>query len=89
MGKKIVFLVKYMEKYFNYILIQYNMGQQEVFDFLMKNPKKYWNSKEIADGLEASIGSVTTTLAKLRKRHDVKYKMASDKKNMFLYKYKS
>ena len=65
------------------------MGQQEVFDFLMKNPGKYWTSKQIAEKLNASKGSVTTTLAKLRKRNDVKFKMSQEKRNMFMYKYKN
>ena len=64
------------------------MGQQEVFDFLKKNQDKWWTSKQIALGLKASIGSVTTTLTKLRKRKDVKYKMSKEKTNMYLYQYK-
>ena len=65
------------------------MGQQEVFDFLKKNQKKWWTSKEIASELDASIGSVTTTLTKLRKMKDVQFKMSKEKTNMYTYKYKS
>ncbi len=64
------------------------MGQQEVFDFLKKNPDKWWASKEIAHKLSASVGSVTTTLTKLRKRKEILYKMSKEKTNMYLYKYK-
>lgn len=65
------------------------MGQQEVYDFLKKNKGKWWTSKETAEQLDASIGSVTTTLTKLRKRDDVLFKMSKDKPNMYLYKFKS
>ncbi len=57
------------------------MGQQEVFDFLKKNPDKWWASKEIANKLSASVGSVTTTLTKLRKRKEILYKMSKEKTN--------
>ena len=65
------------------------MGQQEVYDFLKKNSKKWWTSQEVASEIEASVGSVTTTLTKLRKRNDVKFKMSKEKSNMFLYMFKS
>lgn len=64
------------------------MGQQEVYNFLKKNKGKWWASKEIAKSMDASLGSVTTTLTKLRKRDDVSFKMAKDKKNMYMYKFK-
>ena len=64
------------------------MGQQEVFDFLKKNPDNWWTSKKIAKKIDASIGSVTTTLTKLRKRKDVQYKMSKERVNMYLYKFK-
>lgn len=64
------------------------MGQQEVYNFLKKNKGKWWSSKDIAKSMDASLGSVTTTLTKLRKRDDVSFKMAKDKKNMYLYKFK-
>lgn len=65
------------------------MGQQEVFDFLKRNNTRWWTSKEIAEKLDASIGSVTTTLTKLRKRKEVAFRMSSEKTNMFLYMFKS
>ena len=64
------------------------MGQQEVFNFLSKNKNKWWSSKEIAAKLDASVGSVTTTLTKLRKRKEILYKMSPVKTNMYLYKFK-
>lgn len=64
------------------------MGQQEVYDFLKKNKEKWWTSKQISEKIDASIGSVTTTLTKLRKRKDVNYKMSKEKTNMYLYKFK-
>jgi len=64
------------------------MGQQEVFDFLKKNPNKWWASKRIAHKLDASVGSVTTTLTKLRKRNEILFKMSKEKTNMYLYKFK-
>ncbi len=64
------------------------MGQQEVYDFLKKNKNKWWTSKQISEKIDASIGSVTTTLTKLRKRKDVNYKMSKEKTNMYLYQFK-
>jgi len=64
------------------------MGQQEVFNFLKLNKGKWWSSKEIAAKLEASVGSVTTTLTKLRKRNEILHKMSKIKTNMYLYKYR-
>ncbi|MCM2326094.1 MAG: hypothetical protein NDI94_06525 [Candidatus Woesearchaeota archaeon] len=64
------------------------MGQQEVYDFLKKNKTRWWSSKDIAEKLDASIGSVTTTLTKLRKRNDVKFVMSKEKTNMYLYRFK-
>ena len=64
------------------------MGQQEVYTFLKKHKSKLWASKEIAMHMDASIGSVTTTLTKLRKSHDILFKKSREKTNMFLYKFK-
>ncbi len=65
------------------------MGQQEVFDFLRKNNKNWWPSKEIAKKLNASVGSVTTTLTKLRKRKEIQFKKSKEKTNMYLYMYRT
>ena len=63
------------------------MGQQEVFDFLKGNPRKWFTSKEISRRLRTSIGSVTNNLAKLRKRKEVSYESTGNR-NEFKYCYK-
>ena len=68
------------------------MGQQEVYDFLKKHRSKWYTSKEIANKLEASHGSVTTCLKKLRDSSaidsDFKKGIGYTKKNAYLYRYK-
>jgi len=68
------------------------MGQQEVYDFLKKHRGKWFTSKEIADKLKASHGSVTTCLKKLRDSSaiDSQYGkgIGSTKKNAYLYRLK-
>jgi hypothetical protein len=65
------------------------MGQQEVYNFLKTHKSKWWASKEIAGYMDASIGSVTTTLTKLRKSRDILFKKSKEKTNMFLYKFRA
>jgi len=77
-----------MQMLIKYIIQVLIMGQQEVFDFLKKNKDSWWCSKEIAAKLSASVGSVTTTLTKLRKRKEILHKMSKEKTNMYLYKFK-
>lgn len=60
------------------------MGQQEVYDFLMKNPDAWYTSKEISEQLAVSIGSVTMSLKKLRKTNIIKYRNTG-KRNTFQY----
>jgi hypothetical protein len=60
------------------------MGQQEVYDFLMKNPDSWYTSKEISEQLVVSIGSVTMSLKKLRKTNIIKYRNTG-KRNTFQY----
>ena len=57
------------------------MGQQEVYSFLKGNPGKWYTSKDIADGLDVSLGSVTNNLKKLRKteKDRMKVKQAGNK----------
>ena len=66
------------------------MGQQEVYDFLKKHRNKWFTSKEIASGLKASVGSVTTCLQKLRESSaiDFEYGKGSSRKNAYLYKFR-
>ncbi len=60
------------------------MGQQEVYDFLMKNPDHWYTSKQISEQLIVSIGSVTMSLKKLRKTNIIKYRNTG-KRNTFQY----
>ena len=66
------------------------MGQQEVYDFLKKHRGKWYTSKEIADGLRASVGSVTTCLQKLRDSSDIdsEYGKGHSRKNAYAYRFK-
>jgi DNA-binding transcriptional regulator GbsR (MarR family) len=50
------------------------MGQQEVYAFLRDNKGKWFTSREIAEALNISIGSVTMSLKKLRKANIIKFK---------------
>jgi len=50
------------------------MGQQEVFTFLEKNRNKWFTSRQIADKLKASFGSVSVSIMKLRQSEQIKFK---------------
>lgn len=63
------------------------MGQQEVYDFLKKNPKRWFISKEISKRLNVSIGSVTNCLKKLRESRSIQFRQ-SGHRNQYEYKYK-
>ena len=41
------------------------MGQQDVYNFLKTHPHKWFTSKEISNGMNQSIGSVTVCLKNL------------------------
>jgi Mn-dependent DtxR family transcriptional regulator len=68
------------------------MGQQEVYDFLKRNRSKWYTSKEIAKGLKASVGSVTTCLQKLRNGSDIDSHYGNgaghNRKNAYVYRFK-
>ncbi len=68
------------------------MGQQEVYDFLKRHRSKWHTSKEIANGLKASVGSVTTCLQKLRDSSAIDYKYpnktSTSRKNAYVYRFK-
>ena len=67
------------------------MGQQEVFTFLKKNKSKWFTSKEIANKLSSSLGSVTTCLKKLRDSSAVSFKYPNKTgqgKNSYIYKFR-
>ncbi|MCX8147560.1 MAG: winged helix-turn-helix domain-containing protein [Candidatus Woesearchaeota archaeon] len=62
------------------------MGQQDIYDFLKKHPKRWFTSKELSQKLGISIGSVTMSLKKLRESKSVKFR--TTKRNMFQYMFK-
>lgn len=67
------------------------MGQQEVYTFLKRHKSKWFTSKEIADNLNSSLGSVTTCLKKLRDSSSVSFKYPSKRgqgKNFYIYKFR-
>jgi DNA-binding transcriptional regulator GbsR (MarR family) len=60
------------------------MGQQEVYDYLVAHAGKWFTSREIAEALEISIGSVTMSLKKLRKTNIIAYQNTG-MRNTFKY----
>ena len=67
------------------------MGQQEVYTLLKKHKTKWFTSKEIANKLRASVGSVTTCLKKLRDSAAVSFKYPNKQgqgKNSYIYKFR-
>ena len=67
------------------------MGQQEVYTFLKKNNRKWFTSKDIANKLNSSLGSVTTCLKKLRDSSSVSFKYPNKRgqgKNFYIYKFR-
>ena len=67
------------------------MGQQEVYTFLKRNKSKWFTSKDIADKLAASLGSVTTCLKKLRDSSAVSFKYPNKQgqgKNSYIYRFR-
>jgi len=64
------------------------MGQQEVYDFLRKNPRKWFTSKEISNSLNISIGSITACLKKLRRTETIAFETTGNR-NEFKYKFKA
>ena len=61
------------------------MGQQEVYDFLVRHKGAWFTSREISEKLGVSIGSVTMSLKKLRKTNIIKYRNTG-KRNTYEYK---
>jgi len=68
------------------------MGQQEVYDFLKVRKDKWFTSKDIAKGLKASVGSVTTCLKKLRDSSAIDFeygkRIGASSRNAYAYKFK-
>ena len=50
------------------------MSQDEVYNFLKKHRNKWFTARQIAEGLKASYGSVSTNLTRLRMSEQVKHK---------------
>jgi Fe2+ or Zn2+ uptake regulation protein len=55
------------------------MTQQEVAEFLKKNPRKWFTAKEITKqlqlkGIEVTVGSITSNLKHLRKGRTVNHR---------------
>ena len=71
-----------------------DMGQQEVFNFVKKNRNKWFTSRQIADKLKASYGSVSVSIMKLRQSGQVKFKKSKLRTNThgrvgkFVYRHK-
>ena len=67
------------------------MGQQEVYNFLKKNKRKWYSAREISKKLRLSSGSVTTCLMKLRKSGLINYKFGQNKdikRKIYIYNFK-
>ena len=71
-----------------------DMGQQEVFTFLKNNRNKWFTSRQIADKLKASYGSVSVSMMILRQSGQIKFKnnklrtKTPGRVGKFVYKYK-
>jgi len=63
------------------------MGQQEVYDFLKKNKKGWFTSKEITKKLKISLGSVTASLKKLR-QSGILYHRFTGTRRLYQYRFK-
>ncbi|MCH8004293.1 MAG: hypothetical protein IH934_06725 [Nanoarchaeota archaeon] len=70
------------------------MGQQEVFTFLKKNRNKWFTSRQIADKLRASYGSVSVSIMKLRQSGQITFKKSKlraethGRVEVFVYRHK-
>jgi|AntAceMinimDraft_18_1070375.scaffolds.fasta_scaffold18123_7 hypothetical protein len=64
------------------------MGQSEVFDFLQKNKGEWFTCRQVSEGINIPIGSVTMSLKKLRRRIDITHRQGW-KRNTFEYCYEN
>lgn len=55
------------------------MGQQDVYEFLKKNKRKWMCVREIAGKMNGSLGSVTNNLKKLRESKRIHFRMSKAK----------
>jgi transcription initiation factor IIE alpha subunit len=63
------------------------MGQQDVYDHLLVHVGQWFTSKQIADALHISIGSVTMSLKKLRNSNAIAFRTMGAR-NSFQYSIK-
>ena len=64
------------------------MSQEDVLEFLKKHPDKWFYSKEISHLANLSIGSVCTSLKRLRKSDEILFKGIGWKGDEYQYKFK-
>ncbi|MBW2984692.1 hypothetical protein KY361_06240 [Candidatus Woesearchaeota archaeon] len=67
------------------------MGQQQVYDYLKKNKRRWFTSKGISQKIKVSLGSVTTSLKKLKHCGLVYYKSSSPRpagRSSYQYRFK-
>lgn len=70
------------------------MGQQEAFAFLKRNRNKWFTTRQIAERLKLSLGSVTNSLKILRESRQINYKKPVvnsykvGRREVFVYKFK-
>lgn len=57
------------------------MGQQEVYTLLKRHSNKWLSSKELAEKLKISLGSVTVSLQKLRRGDLISFKLRGNATN--------
>lgn len=62
------------------------IGQYEILEFLKRNPRKWFITKEIAKVLKMSVGSVTACLKRLRKSNFVEFEPVRG--NLMRYRYR-
>jgi len=64
------------------------MGQQEIYDFLKKNKRRWFSTRDLSDKLDTSIGSITNCIRKMREGKFIVFKKDSERKLGFLYKFR-
>ena len=70
------------------------MGQQEVYNFIKQNKNRWMSSRIISKEMNASLGSVTNNLCKLRKSNIIYYRRKdreikpAGRKRIYEYKFK-
>ena len=66
------------------------MSQQTVLTYLKEHKKEWFSVRQLANGLDASIGSITCNVKKLREQDAVEWKLEEDVGHWkyYFYKYK-